>query len=207
MSKPIILMSPGAFAMPDTYDPIIEKLRAKGVNVRGLHLLSVGPGPQRSRPGKGPSMNDDAAFIAKEVEKEADAGRNVLLMGHSYSGVPVCQCVKGLTKTERQAEGKKGGVVGLAFMTSLVPALGESAGEVFAKSQQEGKAVPMELIVSPLVRRPVFVSILLLLSGRWLVDPTGSRSGGGTLHANDPVGRSYRRHQEIRQFFVVCLPG
>lgn len=144
----MILWSPGAFGMPDVYDTTIEKLRAKGVDVRALHLPSVGPAPQQSRPGKGPNMYDDAAFIAKEAEKEADAGRNVILLAHSYSGAPVCQAPQGLTAKERRAQGKKGGIVSLAFISSLVPALGESGADVYGRSPEGGKAIPMEPIVS-----------------------------------------------------------
>ena len=141
-------MSPGAFAMPDVYDQLVEKARGRGVDVRALHLPSIGLGPQQSRPGKAPSMYDDAEFIAKEAEKESDAGRNVILVAHSYSGMPVSQCTQGLTAKERHTQGKTGGVVGLAFITSLVPSLGESGGDVYGRSPNAGKANPMEPIVS-----------------------------------------------------------
>lgn len=169
-------MSPGAFAMPDSYDALIGKLKAKDVDVRGLHLPSVGLGPQQSRPGQGPNMYDDAAFIAEEAKKEADAGRNVVLVAHSYSGVPVSQSPKGLTIKERRAQGKKGGVIGLAYITSLVPTLGQSAGENWGKSSAgTGEAIPMEAQVSHrlLPIRIAWKSYLLLwYLGRRLVNST-----------------------------------
>lgn len=161
MPQPVILLSPGAFGMPDVYDPLVEKLRARGVDIRALHLPSVGVGRQQSRPGEAPYMAADAAFIAKEAEKEADAGRNVVLLAHSYSGVPVSQSPRGVTLKERLAQGKKGGIVGLAYMTSLVPALGESAGDIYNKSPAAGDEVPMVLVVS--ARRHESLALGLLL--------------------------------------------
>jgi hypothetical protein len=42
-------------------------------------------------------------------------GRDIVLIRHSYSGVPVTQSLEGLSTKERQKQGKAGGVVGLAY--------------------------------------------------------------------------------------------
>ena len=44
-------------------------------------------------------------------------------------GIPASESVKGLTKRERSAQGKSGGVVRLAYMTALVPPVGKSLAE------------------------------------------------------------------------------
>jgi hypothetical protein len=141
MSKPSILLIPGSFAKPEFYTPVLDAVTAKGYEIKGLHLPSVGLSALQPRPGVPPTMYDDAAFIAKEAEKFADEGKDVIVIGHSYGGIPVTQSIKGLAKEDRQKEGKQGGVVNLAFITSLVPALGESAVDVLVyvpKDQEVG---------------------------------------------------------------------
>ncbi|MCJ1435194.1 hypothetical protein MMC27_004566 [Xylographa pallens] len=138
MSKPSILLIPGSFALPEFYDPIVDAVAAQGYEIRGLHLPTVGlkTGPREGAP---PSMYDDAAFIAGEVEKLADEGKDVILIAHSYGGIPATESTKGLRKEERREKGKKGGVVALAYMTAVVPALGVSAMGVLAGLPQESQ--------------------------------------------------------------------
>ncbi|KAK7752316.1 hypothetical protein SLS62_005652 [Diatrype stigma] len=126
MSKRSLLLIPGAFAVPDLYDSLVNAVAAKGYEIKALHMPSVAPatGPKEGEP---PTMYDDAAFIAKEAESLADEGKDVIIMTHSYGGVPGTESVRGLSKTERQKQGKKGGIVRLAYMTSLVLAVGDAA--------------------------------------------------------------------------------
>ncbi|KAI5859405.1 alpha/beta-hydrolase [Durotheca rogersii] len=129
MSKPSILLVPGSFSLPEFYDKVISGVAAKGYEIRGLHYPSVGfkTGPRQGEPA---TMLDDAAFIAKEVEALADEGKDVILLAHSYGGVPITQSAKGLSKQERQKEGKKGGIVRLLYMTALVVPEGVSASGI-----------------------------------------------------------------------------
>lgn len=94
-------------------------------------------------------MYEDAALIAKEAEALADAGRDVIIISHSYGGVPATESVRGLSKAARAKEGKPGGVVRLAYMTSLVPELGIAANEVLRnRPRAEGASVEMDMDVS-----------------------------------------------------------
>lgn len=129
MSKPSILLIPGAFALPEFYDSIVIPLAAKGYDIRALRTLTVSdaPGPTDRAPV---TMYDDANLIATEAGKLADEGKDVILLAHSYGGVPMTESCKGLGKEERAKQGKQGGIVRLAYITCLVPALGETAGEV-----------------------------------------------------------------------------
>ncbi|PVH74121.1 alpha/beta-hydrolase, partial [Cadophora sp. DSE1049] len=139
MSKPSILLIPGSFALPEFYDPVMDIVRAKGYSIRGLHLPTVGLSSGKPREGAPPTMYDDAAFIAKEVQVLVDEGKDVILICHSYGGTPTSQSTKGLSKAERQAEGKEGGIVRLAYMTAVVPALGVSAQGVLADLPPENQ--------------------------------------------------------------------
>lgn len=151
MSKRSLLLIPGAFAVPDLYDSLVNAVAAKGYEIKALHMPSVAPatGPKEGEP---PTMYDDAAFIAKEAERLADEGKDVIIMTHSYGGVPGTESVRGLSKTERQKQGKKGGIVRLAYMTSLVLAVGDSATSAQGDIKEQA---PFTLDVRPPPHHPI----------------------------------------------------
>lgn len=145
MSPPIVVLVPGSFALPEFYDELFSVVRADGVEIKGLHKPSVGLSAGEGRPDiPPPTMYDDAAHIAGEVEKLADQGREVILLGHSYGGVPVSESTKGLSKKERQTQGKKGGLIALGYLTCLVPEVGASALDVLSHVPDDSKT-PMNI--------------------------------------------------------------
>ena len=145
MGQLSVVIIPGAFTVPEAYDLVVQGVTARGLDIKAIHLPSVGtPGP---REGAAPTMYDDAAFIATHVRSLADAGNDVILITHSYGGTPGTESVRGLSKKEREAQGLKGGIVRIAYMTSLVPNVGEPAGSVLASKPEESK-VPTTVVVS-----------------------------------------------------------
>jgi hypothetical protein len=78
-------------------------------------------------------MYDDASVIAQEARNLADQGKDVILVGHSYSGVPMSQSTNGLGKEYRKAQGKPGGIVCLAYSVCLVPSIGESVSSLLSR--------------------------------------------------------------------------
>lgn len=147
MSNIAILLVPGACGLPEYYDKLTNSVRAHGYSIHVLHNPSVGESTGKGRDGVLPTMHDDAAFIASELTKLADQGKDIILVCHSYGGTPGTQSIKGLTKAQRNSNGKAGGVVRLAYMTCLVPKLGETAGAVLAGAPPEN-AIKMEPDVS-----------------------------------------------------------
>jgi len=115
MSKPSLIFLPGAWHSPEIYDTIIAKLNAYGYKSTALPLQAV---------IQKPAVNDlqpDIDALRTAVLKEADAGNDVMVVGHSWGGLIVCGGLEELSKTERSKEGKKGGVVKLAFLAAFVP--------------------------------------------------------------------------------------
>jgi pimeloyl-ACP methyl ester carboxylesterase len=147
MSKPSILFFPGSFVLVSVYQPIFDAVSKAGYEIKGIHPPSIGPSSRQGRDGPAPSMYDDAAVVAKEVEKLADQGRDVILIAHSYGGGPISQSTKGLSKEERKAQGKSGGIVRLAYMTAVVPAVGQSAQNVLSGTRNDGD-MPVSMDVS-----------------------------------------------------------
>ena len=171
MSKTSILLVPGSFALPKFYNNVFDAVTAKGISIRGLHLPSVGLGADKPRPGPPPTMYDDAVFIAAEVEKLADEGKDVILIAHSYGGVPTTQSTKGLGKSAREKDGKKGGVVRIAYMTCVIPAYGATSAQVLAEVPEEHK-LDLKIDVSRVSTSPHCAN---RVTGQWLDAP---RPGG-----------------------------
>ncbi|KAJ7037790.1 Alpha/beta hydrolase fold-1 [Mycena alexandri] len=128
-TKPEIIIIPGSFCPLKYYDPVVADLKAHGYSVHGVELETVG-----RRDTAAPGMYDDAAAIAALVTRLANEGKDVVLVPHSYGGVPTCESAKGLAKTVREKEGKAGGIVRIVFVSAIVPKEGESLREVTADS-------------------------------------------------------------------------
>jgi pimeloyl-ACP methyl ester carboxylesterase len=150
-----IFFIPGSFTLPTAFDSIITALSAHNMSARALHLPSIGLSPNTGRPCSPPSMYDDASFIAAEVQKEIDQGHNVTLVAHSYGSVPATESLKGLSHLERERQGKKGGIVRLAYIAALVQGVGVSAGGLMA-GVQENKNLTQALGID--VRNPLNLS-------------------------------------------------
>lgn len=131
MSKPSILLIPGSFGLPEFYNEVLDAVTAKGHDIRALHLPTVGASTGERGTGN-PTMQDDAAFIAKETEELADRGKDVILVAHSYGGAPTTQSTKGLSKVERAQQGKNGGIVNIAYITCVTPGIGGTTVSVLA---------------------------------------------------------------------------
>ncbi|CAI6337113.1 unnamed protein product [Periconia digitata] len=126
-TKPALVFVTGSFVMATHYEFLMEAIKTKGYPAQVIQLKTAGT----RRPGPLPTMYDDAADINAAAAKFADEGRDVVVVAHSYGGVPATQSLKGVTKAEREKEGKQGGVVRLAYMTALAPELGAPAGSLF----------------------------------------------------------------------------
>lgn len=116
---------------------MFDAVSKAGYDIKGIHLPTIGPSSRQGRDHPAPSMLDDAVAIALEVERLADQGKDIVLVGHSYAGIPMSQSTKGLGREERKMLGKPGGVVQLAYMSSLVPPIGGSAASLLSRFPNE----------------------------------------------------------------------
>jgi hypothetical protein len=105
MSKPVIVLVPGAWHPPSGFSPLTKYLESHGYTVDALHLQSVDANPPLK------DFDADVQHIASAIAKHVDAGNDVVLLTHSYGGNPGSSACKGLLKSDRKKEGKKGGVV------------------------------------------------------------------------------------------------
>ncbi|KAG9520431.1 alpha/beta-hydrolase, partial [Aureobasidium melanogenum] len=113
MSKPVFILSPGAWHTSEVYNKLIPHLEAKGHRTVLHDWPSITQAPLTS-------FDEDIQAIRTTVLREADAGNDVVIVAHSWSGSPVNSSVADLSKAERAKQGKPGGIVKLVFLCAFV---------------------------------------------------------------------------------------
>ncbi|OJJ70087.1 hypothetical protein ASPBRDRAFT_181694 [Aspergillus brasiliensis CBS 101740] len=135
-----VVFVPGAWITPSLYQPFLDSLNKAGYSVSYADYPSLEP----ADPVKADCQADTEA-IAKTlhnlVEEEA---RDVLLVMHSYAGMPGAAAARGLAKSQRSKENKKGGVLGLIFIAAFVVPEGLSCAGL-----QGGNLPPWILLDQP----------------------------------------------------------
>ncbi|KAL8627897.1 hypothetical protein Q9189_006388 [Teloschistes chrysophthalmus] len=132
LEKPSIVLVPGAWHSPEHYSILRDLLKHNGyetISHRNPSCNSVRPNSE--------SAAKDAAFIRNHVLMPLlTSGKRVVLVLHSYGGLPGAAAAKGLSFVERRAAEQPGGIVGLIFISALIAHEGQSflsmlPGQVF----------------------------------------------------------------------------
>ncbi|KAL8689910.1 MAG: hypothetical protein Q9218_004529 [Villophora microphyllina] len=114
-----IVFVPGLWVGPSVYSAIAHTFEAAPYNytTRTVPLRSTGT----TSPGN-PSMQDDVQGIHDALLGLFDSPQpqHVLLVLHSAAGFLGASAMKGLSVRERDANGQKGGVTGIVFMSAGV---------------------------------------------------------------------------------------
>ena len=120
-SRPVIIVVPGASQSPSHYAYLIHLLQSQGWPTQSALLPSTGTY------GKDSTAENDAEFIRTHMllpvldfEKH-----NVILLLHSYSGMPGSAAALGLGKAERASKGKSTAVLGQIFVSAMIPKGGD----------------------------------------------------------------------------------
>ncbi|KAF2091112.1 hypothetical protein K490DRAFT_62433 [Saccharata proteae CBS 121410] len=108
--KPTIILVPGGWHTPDYHQPTAKLLQEYGHDVVCVELPSVGADPPLK------SWDQDVVAIRHAVTSVVDAGRDVVLVSHSYGGLPAQEACRGMAKRDLQSHGKTGGVIRLVYV-------------------------------------------------------------------------------------------
>lgn len=119
-TKPTILIVPGSFCNASHYTSVLTALHALSYPAQATSL----PSATRVPPAPGASLAEDAAHIAALLTSLADDGQDIVLLAHSYGGIPATEAARGLAKAERAAQGKPGGIVKIVYLSAIVPPVG-----------------------------------------------------------------------------------
>ena len=114
MSKAIFVLVPGAWHGPEIYSPVMDKLNEYGYSTIALALPSNGADPPHQ------TFDEDVKAIRNTLTRLVDTeNKEVVLVLHSYAGVPGAEATKDLGKEERHAKGLEGGVARLVFISAF----------------------------------------------------------------------------------------
>ncbi|KAJ5698564.1 hypothetical protein N7462_000569 [Penicillium macrosclerotiorum] len=102
-SSTSVLFVPGAWHSPQCFD-VIRGLEADNYNTEVVHLPSVDPVIPHL------DFAEDVCEIRKKINIAVNAGQRVLVVVHSYGGLPGCEAIRGLDWETRQRQGQPGGV-------------------------------------------------------------------------------------------------
>ncbi|KAH8602799.1 Alpha/beta hydrolase fold-1 [Bisporella sp. PMI_857] len=122
MSFPTMIFVHGAWHSEEYYDRVIGILEPLGYRCITVGMPSVGHSP----PVK--TLDDDIAAIRSVVIKELDNGKPVVVNAHSWGGIPVNNALDGLSKAEREKDGKSG-VIKLTYVAAFVSPEGLSLAD------------------------------------------------------------------------------
>jgi pimeloyl-ACP methyl ester carboxylesterase len=120
MSKPVIVLVPGAWHRPQHLHKVIDGLEKSGYEAYGVALVSVDSKPPVT------SWDKDAEAVREVIVRNLDADKDVIVIAHSYGGMVMSEAVKGLGKKAREEQGLKAGVLRLIYMCAIAPRKGET---------------------------------------------------------------------------------
>lgn len=124
VSKPTIVFAPGAWHTADCFNLARDALHDKGWSTEAVDYPSVGAEP----PKKG--LDDDAVVLRNRLVSLSDAGKEIVLVVHSYGGLVGANAVENLGYQQRRKDGKVGGVIMFVYLAAFVTPLGKSIKEM-----------------------------------------------------------------------------
>lgn len=119
MPLPTIIIVPGACQPPTLYQPFASALQAAKFEVAIISTSSVGASPGFK------NFDEDVAAVCKVVSGLIEDGIDVIMVMHSYGGIPGSAALKDLGAEHKKREGKSGGVIRLVYLASYALREGE----------------------------------------------------------------------------------
>ncbi|KAI0545785.1 Alpha/beta hydrolase fold-1 [Xylaria curta] len=150
-SRPVIILIPGAWHLPNVWDKVKSQLEVAGYEVYTPRLPTVvGAEPVNY------SWRVDVAIVHDIVIPLFNEGRQVVIVGHSYGGIVATVSVKDQSIADRQSRGLRGGFSAVVYICafpmvrrgdSLLSTIGGKYGEWVATDQLFDKNAPSSLHV------------------------------------------------------------
>ncbi|KAJ5498229.1 hypothetical protein N7453_007280 [Penicillium expansum] len=194
-SSTTVLFIPGAWHNPQCFDQVIKSLQADGYNTDVVHLPSVGPVIPHS------NFSEDVCQIRKQVEMAANAGQRVVVVVHSYGGIPGCEAIRDLDWGTRQSQGQPGGVVHLFFCCSFIVPEGKSLISSFGGDDLPWFQVSDDrLIVTPATPRETFYNDMSEPDAKRAVEALQPHSYQ-TFHSNI----TFEAWRHVSSTYLYCL--
>jgi hypothetical protein len=117
-SKPVFVIIPGAWHLPESFDPVTKLLAEKGYESRGVTYVSTFDQSVQS-------FDPDVEATRKIVQELVDSGRNVVLVMHSYGGAVGSEVLKYFVD-DNEGKGGKGRIIRMVWVCAFVLPEGSS---------------------------------------------------------------------------------
>jgi len=100
MSQPAVVLAPDVWHPDNCFDNVTSILTEQSYEYHSIAFPSV----THTTENKDALLTENTATIRCVIEPLVDAGRDVVLVMHSWAGVQCCSGLKGLTRADRQAK-------------------------------------------------------------------------------------------------------
>ncbi|KAJ5972976.1 uncharacterized protein N7479_002894 [Penicillium vulpinum] len=132
MTNPSIVIVPGAWHRPAHFQGLVDELAKVNYDAEAVDLPAVDSSPPLI------SWDQDAQAVREVIMKKLDAGKDVIVLAHSFGGVAMSEGAKGLGKKERDAQGLKGGIIKLVYMCAMALPEGQThIGQLVPQTHEE----------------------------------------------------------------------
>ena len=162
-SKPVIALVEGAWHSPVHYSKLTDLLKAAGYETVTRRNPSCGA----VKASEADVAADTAAARNDLLLPYIDAGRDVVLVAHSYGGSPAAAAAAGLSKAAMSKASKRGGIIGLIYIAAFIAQEGDSLISKLPGQQLEPWYI-LEVSFgprSPYIRHPQRGEFLLIAIG------------------------------------------
>ncbi|KAH8779776.1 Alpha/Beta hydrolase protein [Diaporthe sp. PMI_573] len=123
--NPVFVLAHGAWHPAQLYDPLKDALAKLGYTLAVPALPTTGPD------AKDITWEADVEALLQTAEPLFSQGKKVVLIGHSYGGIPACIATRENGVAERRARGLNGGFIHIGFLCAFtMPSRGISQMEL-----------------------------------------------------------------------------
>lgn len=114
--KPVIVLVHGAWQRPIQYETLKQGLAGRGFSVLQPESATAGTVISEIR---GKTYLDDVAVIRETMEESLAAGKEIVLVCHSYGGIPGSAAAEGYQIHERREKGLPGGIQHIVYLAAF----------------------------------------------------------------------------------------
>ncbi|GAB7333990.1 hypothetical protein MBLNU13_g06092t1 [Cladosporium sp. NU13] len=118
MSKPTIVIVPGAWHVPAHFSKLSSQLEAAGYSCTGVSLPSNSPLPPIYN--RLPGIFDDLSAILDTILSQLKTGHDVVVLTHSYGCIPGLAALSGLDSATRSANGQSTSVKAVVMIAGFL---------------------------------------------------------------------------------------
>ena len=137
--KPTFILVPGNFLPASYFNDLAKRLESRSFPTQLVSIPSTGSSTPLS------SNGPDIAAVKAILEPLVNAGKEIVIVGHSYGSIPMCEAAKGIGKQERVGREESGGIVKLIFVAAWLLQEGESPPAIIGKHNMDAPWVRFDV--------------------------------------------------------------